>query len=189
MADQKAVDSKPRAMSADRIGEVVIEIADDRNRSVLWPCTKRLLRGRWLRANLLGITMHRDIQTMPDIPGMRVSLNCATKTAKTTDPLNEPRQKELCERLKTVLSELFRIPSGPEKDSEKTNLSPSEVKTWLYWMRRLVDNAQALVISGALPELEDIAKLEGETSIQNWNSSQRVARTREAAAVEEMSGS
>ena len=173
------VEKKPEPVKATKIGEVIIEIGCSKNRRMLWPLNKRELRGRWTRTNLLGITMHASMQKMPDIPGIRIVLDCAKRTVAFVDPLNEPRNEELKTKVLGILKEAFRVEYTAEKDVKSENLSATDIKSHLYWMRRFVDNEQAVVVKGALPELEDIEKLEGKTMIQNFNSSQRVAKTLE----------
>jgi hypothetical protein len=179
MAETKA----PAApvQDARRLGEILVEIADERNSNVMWPITKVLLRGRWARVNTLGQTMAQVMQPLPDIPGLHVGVDCARKLSKILDPLNEPRNAELVKKIQAVLKEAFRQVYGPEKDVVQEGLSDGEIKSWLYWMRRLVDNGQAVVIKGELPDLKAIRALPGKIAIENYNSSSRAVKFLEDA--------
>lgn len=171
------------------MGEITIEIGDDRNRRFLWAPTKQELRGRWSRVNLKPDEATDELSRLPDIPGVHVTVDTRAMVLKITDPLNEPRNAELSRQLSALLKELFRSNNGPEKDKVYNKATPTQVKTWLYWMRRMVDGAPeefvkgrrvagpyAKVVVGKLPELEDIAALPGKTAVENYNASARATK-------------
>jgi hypothetical protein len=166
-------------------GEVVVEVGDDKCRCMQWPMTKQTLRGAWVKANLFSVTMHPSLQACPDLPGMRVGLDARAGRGRVFDPLNLPEFKETLEKAQAALeSGPWRKKYGPEKDVEYPSLRPSEVKSWLYWMRRLVDGKSAKVLSGRLPTMEEIEALPGKTRIENWNSSSRATKFREDAQAQ-----
>lgn len=165
-----------------RIAEVVIEVASPRNQQFMWPLTQVVLRGRWCRANLPGITMQPALEKMPDIPGMRVLCDPSRRIARVFDPLNEPGNQDLLSRCSRVHTECFRVAAGAEQDVELDSLDDTAVKSWLYWMRRAVDNGMAIVVHGDLPSMTTIEALPGKTRCGAFDSSARAKRYREDPA-------
>lgn len=167
----------PQAIS--RLGEIVIELGDDRNRRFLYAPTGQELRGWWKKANLIGMTMDQRMTQMPDLPGMYVCLDCKRARLRILDPLNAPENKGLLAQAQAVHKEVFRTNAGPETDKTEEGLNETRLKTNLYWMRRLVDSGSARIISGELPTLEQIETLPGMTRAEAWNSSARARKYRE----------
>jgi hypothetical protein len=162
-----------------RIGEVVIELGDDRNRKFLYPPTGQELRGSWKKANLIGITMDARMTSMPDLPGMYIILDCKRARLKIVDPLEADENRELLRQAQAVHKEIFRTIAGPAKSYSEDNLNETKLKTNLYWMRRMVDSLQARIVSGDLPGLETIYDMPGFTRTEAWNSSARARKYRE----------
>lgn len=181
MADEGNDKGAPKRPGIDprRMTEVVIEIGGDRCRQVLWPLSKEPLRGAWRRGNLVGTTMHQIMQAMPDLPGQHVSLDAARKVGRIFDPLNDPRMAEVLRKAQAVHKEAFRTEAGAAEDKRFEHLTDDEVKTWLYYMRRIVDCGEARVVHGELPTLEQLETLPGRTRTECYNSSSRSRRWRE----------
>lgn len=180
MAGEKGPGPVPEPRTdAKRLVPVCIEIGDDRCRQLMWPMTMNVLRGRWTRANLIGVTMAPVLAAMPDIPGMRVLVDPARSAARIFDPLAEPANAELLERARRVHKEAFRTEAGAEKAVDYASLSPDELKSWLHCMRRAVDSKHAEVVHGALPTVDQIAALPGKTRMEHYNQSSRAKKFRE----------
>lgn len=162
-----------------RLGEIVIEMGDDRNRRFLYAPTGQELRGWWKKANLIGMTMDQRMTQMPDLPGMYVCLDCKRARLRILDPLNAPENKGLLAQAQAVHKDVFRTNAGPETDKVEEGLNETRLKTNLYWMRRLVDSGSARIVSGDLPTLEQIEVLPGMTRAEAWNSSARARKYRE----------
>jgi len=167
----------PQAFS--RLGEIVIEMGDDRNRRFLYPPTGQELRGWWKKANLIGMTMDQRMTQMPDLPGLYVCLDCKRARLRILDPLNAPENKGLLAQAQAVHKEVFRVNAGPETDKVEEGLNETRLKTNLYWMRRLVESGSARIVSGELPTLEQIETMPGMTRAEAWNSSARARKYRE----------
>jgi hypothetical protein len=162
-----------------RLGEIVIEMGDDRNRRFLYAPTGQELRGWWKKANLIGMTMDQRMTQMPDLPGMYICLDCKRARLRVLDPLNAPENKGLLAQAQAVHKDVFRTNAGPETDKLEEGLNDTRLKTNLYWMRRLVDSGSARIVSGELPTLEQIETLPGMTRAEVWNSSARARKYRE----------
>ena len=178
-------------------GKVTIEIATDRNNSVLFPPTKTKLRGRQDRNNWTPDERSRKIENFPTIPGMRIKLEWrgGKGTGTIYDPLS--KNKEELERLQTVVRGVLNMECGAEQDQE-WSLTETGVKTWLYWMRRLMDGAPvqtnrftgrtsggpfAVEYEGRVPTLEEIEKMPGKIEKSQFASMFIESRTREVEAV------
>src|SRR5947209_5555571 len=76
-------------------GVVVVELGDDRNRTVMWEPEQRACRGRWSRSNLLPDEMIEQVMRMPDIPGIRVRVDGRRRRLELFDPLGAPENAAL----------------------------------------------------------------------------------------------
>jgi len=190
-------ETPPRKADSDGFtGDVVIEVGDERNRNIIWSPTKRELRGRWSRVNLTGDELVESLGMLPDIPGMHIIADGRRKRLVILDPLADPKNAELREKVSKIIKESWRREEGPEKTVIIENASDTQIKTWLFWMRRLVEGApvvqerrgtsggpQAKIVSGKLPSYEEIAALPGKTRIEFHNSSHRAVKFLEEATV------
>lgn len=179
MADEKSVSVADPSVPYRNIREITIEIGDEKNRSLMCPISKERLRGWWKRSNLIGVSVSAAAQSLPDLPGIYVILDCRKKTIRYADPLSFPENADLLTHAQKIVKEVFRDSCGPEKEVVQENLNENDLKTALYWFRRIVDSKQAALISGSLPEMEQILALPGRTKIESWNSSSRASRFRE----------
>ncbi len=170
---------------AKRMASVVIEIASDKNRQYMWPMNMSNLRGRWTRANLIGVTMAPVLASMPDLPGMRIMVDPARSSARIFDPLAEPANAELLERARKVHKEAFRVEAGADRTMDFPSLTPDELKSWLHCVRKAVDGRHAEVVHGMLPTAEQIAGLPGKTRTQHFDQSPRSQKYLEDAAEDE----
>lgn len=177
-----AEDRKERA--GQSLATVVIEIANDRNRCHIWPITKQHLRGRWLRANVAGEVMQLGLAMMPDTPGMRIMVDPQRAQATISDPLADPDNELKFAKVEQVYEEAFRTKVGPHRTTvhslrDEGEPTGTQLKTWLYWMRRAVNAGYAIVHQGELPSLAQIEALPGKTKTECYNSSARARRFRE----------
>ncbi len=138
--------------------EYVIEISDERNRSILFGPTQGKIRGAFAFHKMGGGGTTSGLQEMPDLPGMLIHVNPATGVAKITDPLNKRDFKQTLQRAKEVHKHTFMVECEPVEDREY-ELDQDGIATWLYWMRRYVDNEQAISRGPDLPGHVEIAKL------------------------------
>jgi hypothetical protein len=172
--------SKPdNSANTKRIGQIEIELGCKRNRPKTWAPTRQVLRGHWLKANLTSDERSEALEPIPDIPGIRITIEPERRLAVIYDPLGLPRN---IEKLREV-SEAFLKFSGQKstymESTKHEELSDTDIKTWLYWMARLVKSGDATVTVGELPSLNEISKLRGMTEMGHWDSTVRRNRFRE----------
>ena len=155
------------------LGPVTVEVASALN-SNLWfrPC-ERILRGRFAIENVPhGSTPDELAQIFRGnpLPGLYITVDPSRRTAEVRDPMGDPQRKDqLAEVVRRIKAARVVMAWNEEPTFEKTdrreNLSDTDIKTWLYWMRRAVDSGHAEVVHGSLPRLVEIMKLPGRTAM------------------------
>lgn len=153
---------------------IIIEIADERNRSLLFQPLQDKLRGRWDSQNVAYKRPHPALAKLPRIiPGIQVIVDINKKTVGIVDPLEKSENADLIKALESAKRELPGLMSGtsPKPAVKYTDVGESVIKTWLYWMRRLVDNNQAMMVSDqdSLPKMAEIEAMKGEIRVSQFN--------------------
>lgn len=165
---------KPSSDTRRSNGEIMIELVNPKGMDLLFDPLQVRLRSRFSRQMLPpGMTAgDTGLDALPDIPGMCVALNVATKTARVFDPLGVKSNEQRLAAINNVLAQNGRPAIGPAPETVKHLSTDNEVATWLYYMRRLVHEFKiALHVTGSAPlgELKD--KLPGDPQV-DWYSSQ-----------------
>lgn len=158
-------------MADFKSGEIVIEIAGDKNENVLFNPLSKILRGRWDPAKVKGpLNPASDYKliTFP-IPGIMVAIDPKARTLRYADPLGFPENAAM---LRTVQQASKDGPGaqgdvGPWEEIRLTLLSPSEIKTALWQMRGLVRASLAVLVKGDFPRLPDILAMEGQLLLRD----------------------
>ena len=154
---------------------VKIEIADECNRSVVFHPLQQKLRGRWDAQNVSYKRAHQALAQLPNvIPGIQVIIDTNRKTRGYIDPLANSEHEETVEKIRVAREQVSGISPGhnPWPPVKFENSTHNELKTWMYWMRRLVDNKQAIIIGNtdSLPTMADIESMPGEIFVGQFNS-------------------
>lgn len=175
-------------------GRVVIEIGDDRNRNIMWNPTQDVLRGRWDKDKLRAGELNQKTEMIPTIPGLRIEIDGRRRVLRIYDPLDSERLASLLAKVKRGVKAAINVDGTPEKERRYEDSSETEIKTWLWWARRLVEGVplsedeltatvrggpQARVIEGSLPSLAQIERLPGKVQMEHHNSSSKKRRHRE----------
>jgi hypothetical protein len=156
-----------------RIGEIVIELSDERNRNVMFPPTREVLRGQLLKSRFNSDEQNEITSRIPDLPGIRIRLDYEKKEAQIFDPLGEPnRQSELRAAEKAFIEFLGTKQTAMESRTY-AGMNNTEAKTWLFWIHRLVKNKNAKIVSGTIPSIQVIESLPGKTGMSMFNSGSR----------------
>lgn len=149
--------------------DFTIEVSSDLCQNVAFPPTKDVLRGRWSKAKvLIGVSSRAELQKIPDIPGIHISLDSIRKVGRIYDILDMPENKSLLEAIRKPYAAVTGQEGGPEKEKIYKDMKDNDVKTWAHWMRRLVERGSAVVVSGILPSESQIAKLPGKTQLEMY---------------------
>lgn len=191
MADDnrgRGTTTAPREPAASPFaGHVIIEVGDERNRSFQWAPTKDYLRGAWLRTNLTPDEGgSKRIAGMPDIPGMRIEVNGPQRVLRLFDPLALPEHATILEEVQRLCKHWWNDNVAPFPEKVYREAGKTQIKTWLYWMHRLVSGTpydeenpnrrprrggpQARLIQGTMPSLMDLLRLPGRIRIGNFDS-------------------
>lgn len=152
------------------MSEVVIECCTPKNQDVMFQPTSETYRGNWSNAKIPGTEMRPAIRQMPEIPGIHIAVDKENRTCRTYDPLD--KDKDVWERINGILEEnphqFSKMKPWPEVLHE--DCDDNQVKTWLWWMRRLVDSGKARVRTGELPTGDEILSMPGIARIGQFNS-------------------
>lgn len=157
--------------------KVIVEIATKLNASVRFGPATSILRGRWTSSNAAHLSPSpsgpmREIARIDRIPGIWIVIDMNKRMASVVDPLAETEEgQEIYRQLRSIQNRFKgRIDQGgPLARTDYQDLSNDELKTWLYWTRRLVDNNMAVIIEGDLPTLDVIkSKMPGGVKLDFW---------------------
>lgn len=149
----------PKPSSVVASVDFVVQISDAKNRNVMWPPSKRQLRGQWAWDNLRGVTVDDRFQRMPDLPGMVIAVR--GRNGYIVDPLNNVKNKAILDEAQAVCQAAFATKFGPEEDVVVGAMTDDELKNWCYWVRRFLDNRQVTVLRGQVPSMAEIDKFPG----------------------------
>lgn len=163
-----------------RMPRYTIEICGPRNEGAIFPPLgySERLRGRWDMAK----TAHRNkgqdeageafkalSLEVSVIPGLFISLDTDAKKAQIIDPLGETPDGR---KIQSKIREVFKRFSGgnplncgadPRATQTIERLSIDQIKTWLFYMRTMVDNNAAVkeMSSADLPTIDAIKRMPG----------------------------
>jgi hypothetical protein len=127
---------------------VEIEIDNPRNGCLQFQPLGRSLRGKYHPMRDAEPNAKLLITDYPDgVPGQRLGLDQEAGTAYIADGLHDdtPSAGQVRDKLK---AKGFSLPPA----REDLSLSPGDVPTWQYWMRRAVEAGLAKVVKGKLPD-------------------------------------
>jgi hypothetical protein len=153
---------------------ITIEVANSKNCSVMFGGTSQRLRGRWTASNIVRSDMHdalKRLSEIPVIPGIRIQIDFNERVCRIYDPLKETEEgRKIWKEVSVVMSQFKELfggaPMQPWDEQRIKNASHSDLKSWLYWMRRLHDIDHAVLVESEsnvseMPSLEKIATLPG----------------------------
>ncbi len=78
-----------------------------------------------------------SLASLPDIPGMHISVDGRKHEMRIFDPLSRPEWAEFESTLKEFFKARFNELSRPEKEIVVVDATNTDIKTWLYWLRRM----------------------------------------------------
>jgi hypothetical protein len=159
-----------------------VEFGDDYNRVITIDSLQQAVRGafsiRTLASRKEGARDVGQIMArMPDIPGMRLTLNFRARKYILFDPLTDDAQ--LLRRINAVVKEgsiLSGSEYGPCDTQERQVEDQDEWKTLVDEMCRKRDGECLKVVEGKLPTPEQLKKMPGRRLNDPWNSSPRKPR-------------
>jgi hypothetical protein len=129
---------------------VEIEVHGKRGSRLFFHPVGKPLRGHinFREIDSKAIRAKGDKWTKP-VPGKVIGVNLSTGERYIREPLHEPEHRETRAKIEKSNS----LPPEKEVYNGETQ------STWFYWMRRAVDNGDAVLLKGELPTL---ASFEGE---------------------------
>lgn len=139
----------------------VVEIADSRNGNVLWPITQAVLRGKWARANIPAQSYPERLQEMPDLPGMHIAIDTNRRKGSVFDLLSRSTHKDLLKKANRQHLAIWGVECEPERDITLATMTDNQMKSWLYWIRRMLDAKQCVCVEGTVPSMAQIEAMPG----------------------------
>lgn len=154
----------------------VIEVASKTNQNLRFGPLGVVLRGRWDHSRAARFPLSETAQlgglfeAAPVIPGQHIYVDLDKSVAGAFDPL---RVTESGRRMWAKIESHFRKVEGrtlqPADTIELTNLGPDQIKDFLYWMVRTVEDNKAEVVdsSARLPSLEEVKQMPGRRTLNH----------------------
>lgn len=122
--------------------EVTIEIVTERLGPVFFGPMGEALRSRYRRA-VLQKDEHIELTSMlpEEIPGIQITVNISEKRITVVDPLSLPENHHILDAITAAQKSLKENapPAGYHTWLPKENCTNSEIKTWLFEIRKLLD--------------------------------------------------
>jgi len=137
-----------------------LELGGDNNQMIRVFTMQRTLRGRWSNRN---IRVQHNLSTMPDIPGVHLTVNLREGKVSVSDPLNA--DKKLCQRIRHAENQASITVSQAGRcgiDSTESQMNPDQMKTLLLELHGLVNDGAARVVSGTMLDLAEIKAMPGD---------------------------
>jgi hypothetical protein len=147
----------------------IIELGDVRNRHILFPPNQRALRGAWKKSNISHQSMTPEINNIPDLPGLWIAVDTEKRAVGILEPLIRDSHKALLGDFTKAYQAVTNSNGGPERDIKLGRQPDTKLKTWLYWMKRLVDGGQASVYRGVLPTMDEILAMPGNLEVNQFD--------------------
>lgn len=159
------------AAARPRFGAFTVEACCERNRNPMFEPTGVILRGAWRRSELRGAENIDELGKFPDIPGLQITIDPVRKTAVVEDPLSHwsPQEMDALNQAASAIPGFARVKFKIEPSDVRDKMSDNDVKTWCYWVWRMVDAGDAKVVKGSLPSVADIEALPGKIRVGHQN--------------------
>lgn len=128
---------------------------------------QRTFRGRWSNRN---IVVQHNLSTMPDIPGIHLTVNLRESKVSISDPLNA--DKKLCQKIQQAEGQAALTVSTSGRcgiDGFDWPANPDQMKTLLLELTNIVDEGSARVIKGEMPNAQEIAAMSGDELLDPHN--------------------
>jgi hypothetical protein len=168
MADT-ATPQQPTAPAPRRqdIPAFTLEVDDRRNGPVLFGPLQETLRGRYEWQNWpRGTTSERGLASVPNLPGLYITVDPAKRTAKVEDPLAFRENAELLRTAQPAYEAVIGHSFIPRPSIDRRFKTRDELATWLYWCRRLLDDNLARLVKGQVPTIRELARLMPDAKIR-----------------------
>lgn len=150
----------PRKASS---GQIVVNVENDMCRAVLFRPTEEHLRATITAAK---VGRHQKVQpalqAVEEIPGHQLRVDFDKGQAVLHDRFGdreyEPRRRELLRQLSGPNNRIFdEGAKAPPAADIRYDLRTSDDKaTWMYWLRRGIDEGDFQLVKGELPQMNEI---------------------------------
>ncbi len=151
-------------------GEIIIEMSDANNSNIFFDPLGKTLRGA---LDVSKVASKGKALAVGNVPGLRVGLTLRAKRARVFDPLGLPNEQARLDHINEARGRTFEKAIKPCTQETYTNMTDNELATFLYWMRRYVQEKKAVVVTGSAKL--DGFDLPGDPIIDNYHDSNHKA--------------
>jgi hypothetical protein len=156
-------------MAAWEQNEIVVEIDHPKNSDVLFHPTNTLIRSRLFpfRSNGRPLPWMQKYNAK-GVPGQRIHLDVEACRGRIVDGLGDDKEFLKAFQADCMSGEYRILEHKPHDTLTFEGLTPVDVSTWMYWMKRLVEKEYkdavdrksmgkiAKLLNGRLPSLDEI---------------------------------
>lgn len=149
----------------------VIEFQNATNATILCPITRRIYRSAWINSNVRGRMPDDKFSRMPDLPGIQIAVETRGRRVAVVDPLGRPENADILSEANAVHRQMSWGAREPDEAAVFQDLPADTFKLWAYWCRRWIDNKDAVLVSGEVPEMRTIERLPGRIEHNQFDAS------------------
>ncbi|MAT51483.1 MAG: hypothetical protein CMK32_09905 [Porticoccaceae bacterium] len=139
------------------------------------PLSQRL-RGRWEANKIVRFPISENsglaglMDAAPEIPGMYIWIDLEKRSAGAKDPLECTESgKRIMAKIQSHYKQVESAVVSPAEPIEITGMTDDQIKDFLYWMRRSVDDGHAVAVANSpeLPPMEKIKQMPGRRTLNH----------------------
>jgi hypothetical protein len=141
--------------------EIAIELSGPHNENFLFSPAQKILRGEFLKSRLHDGVVYRQgsgLARVHRIPGQVIAVNLSERKIRITDPLGFRENAKLLKDLAPLISTNPNGTLSPLEEIVSERASDDQLATFLYWMKRYVEEGKAIQYPGSAPLPEKLPK-------------------------------
>jgi hypothetical protein len=143
---------------------IVVDVVHPKNKNPWFRPLRRALIAEFCAANLEGNVPWEIMACGGTIPGERLTVDFKNLSWKIVNRLALKENKEMAEKIRKMRATDERMPENVTFGDEAGETGrfpgdPDSIATWLFNLRVLLDQKELRVISGTIPERDEILKM------------------------------
>jgi hypothetical protein len=140
--------------------EIAIELSGPHNENFLFSPAQKILRGEFLKSRLHDGVVYRQgsgLARVQRIPGQVIAVNLAERKIRITDPLGFRENAKLLKELGPLIS-TSASGMSPLDETTHERATDDQLATFVYWMKRYVEEGKAVPYPGSAPLPDKLPK-------------------------------
>lgn len=139
---------------------IVVDVTHPRNRNPFFRPLRRILQSEVRAANYVNEVPGELMKIGGTLPGERMTVDFKAMSWKIILKLATKEYRELAEQVRKIRATDEKMPENVTFGEEETGrFTSDQVASWLYNLRALVDQKFLTLVSGTLPEVEEIMRM------------------------------